>query len=459
MRKRFNLYFPPLFIFGEMVVLTSLYFVSFFIAYGSFNLASTYSVAFAIYITSWPILSYLKRDYKIGRAVTYYNTFKKAFGTTFMFVSLISLAWLFIAGDSINRHFLTSLILLLFVWLTIYRVFVHIILDRYRAFGGNIKRAYIVGYDQLGFNLFNVLANKPHYGIRCEGFYAFDSAEKNDKFPLLGQLDDLLSADLKEIDSIYISENIPRESLNQLINKADHDLVKVKLLPEFKTDVIKSFSLKRFDLVPVVDINNLPLDNVWNSFVKRSFDLVFSGLIMIFVLSWLYPLIGILIKLESKGPVLFKQQRHGKGNIPFSCYKFRTMVVNESADVLWASKDDPRVTKLGAFLRKTSLDEFPQFINVFIGNMSIVGPRPHPLSLNYAFENSVEKFSKRHASKPGVTGLAQSMGYRGEITNYHQMSSRVRLDRFYSQNWSLWLDLKIIFLTVYALLKGQELAY
>jgi len=270
---------------------------------------------------------------------------------------------------------------------------------------------------------------------------------------------DLLSADLHELDFIYISENIEREALNRLIDKADNELVKVKLLPEFKTDLIKSFSLKRFDLVPVVDVNNLPLDNVWNSFVKRAFDLVFSSIIMIFVLSWLYPLIGILIKLESKGPILFKQKRHGKGNVPFLCYKFRSMVVNENADVLWASKDDPRVTRLGAFLRKTSLDEFPQFINVFIGNMSIVGPRPHPLSLNHAFENSVEKFAKRHASKPGVTGLAQSMGYRGEITNYYQMSSRVRLERFYLQNWSIWLDIKINFLTVFALLKGQALAY
>jgi len=459
MKKRFNVFFPPLFIFGEMTVMTLLYFFSLYIAFGSFELSATYITAFVIYLTSWPLLSYFKRDYKIGRAVTYYNTFKRAFGTTFIFTSLISLSWLFLAGDDINRHFLMSLILLLFVWLTIYRVFVHLILDRYRAFGGNIRTAAIVGYDQLGFNLYNVLLNKPHYGIRCEGFYAFDNNEEKEKYPLLGGLDDLLNADLKELDFVYISEKISREGLNKLIRKADNELVKVKILPEFKTDFIKSFSLKRFDLVPVVDVNNLPLDNVWNSFVKRTFDLVFSLIIILSLLSWLYPLIGLLIKLESKGPVLFKQKRHGKGNVPFLCFKFRTMVVNDNADALWASKDDPRVTRLGAFLRKTSLDEFPQFINVLIGNMSIVGPRPHPLSLNNTFENQIEKFAKRHASKPGVTGLAQSMGYRGEITNYYQMNSRVRLDRFYLQNWSFWLDLKIIFLTVYALLRGQELAY
>ena len=173
----------------------------------------------------------------------------------------------------------------------------------------------------------------------------------------------------------------------------------------------------------------------------------------------MYPLFGLIIKLESKGPILFKQLRHGKGNAPFYCYKFRTMIENSEADFTWASKNDPRVTKFGAFLRKTSLDEFPQFFNVLIGNMSIVGPRPHPLSLNKTYESKVEKYAKRHAYKPGVTGLAQAMGYRGEITDYYQMSSRVRLDRFYLQNWSFVLDVKIIFLTVYALMKGQKLAY
>lgn len=442
------------------MVIATLYFFSLFIAFGSFELNSSYALAFAVYISSWPVLSYLKKDYKIGRAVSYYNTFKKAFASTFIFVSLISLMWLFIAGESINRHFMMALILLLFVWLTIYRVFVHIILDRYRTFGGNIRNAVIIGYDRLGFNLYNVLGKKPQYGIRCQGFYSFsEKDDPKDGYPLLGDLDNFLSKNLDDIDSIYISEKISRLNLNLLIKKADEGLVKVKLLPEFKTDIVKSFSLRRFDLVPVVDVNNLPLDNRWNLMTKRVFDFGFSLLVVLCVLSWMYPLFGLIIKLESRGPVLFKQLRHGKGNVPFRCYKFRTMVMNQGADTLWASKNDPRVTRFGTFLRRTSLDEFPQFINVLIGDMSIVGPRPHPISLNQSFENKVEKFAKRHASKPGVTGLAQSMGYRGEISDYYQMSSRVRLDRFYLQNWSFWLDIKIIFLTIYSLIRGQDLAY
>ena len=459
MTKRFNTYFPPLFLLGEMIVITILYFFSLYIAFGSFALTSSYTVALLVYISVWPVLSYFKRDYKIGRAVSYYFTFRKAFSTTFIFVSIISLLGLFIAGDAINRHFMMSLILLLFVWITIYRVFVHLLLDRYRAFGGNIRYATIIGYDNLGFNLYKVLKSKPHYGIRCEGFYSFEDKKQHEGFPLLGSIEEFLKRDLSKIDFIYISEKVSRQDLNRLIALADNALVKVKLLPEFKTDIVKTFSLKRFDLVPVVEVNNLPLDNTWNLLIKRAFDVLVSSLVILLVLSWMYPLMALIIRLESRGPILFKQLRHGKKNKPFRCFKFRTMVMNETADTLWASKDDPRVTRIGAFLRKTSLDEFPQFINVLLGSMSIVGPRPHPISLNHSYEDRVEKFARRHASKPGVTGLAQSMGYRGEITSYHQMSSRVRLDRFYLQNWSFWLDVKIIFLTVLALMRGQDFAY
>lgn len=460
MKKRFNKYFPLLFITGEVLVISILFFSAFYIAFGSFKLESLYKGAFITYVSVWPVLSYFKRDFKIGRAVSYYSTFKKAFSSAFIFVSLIALGWLFVAGDAISRHFIMSLVLLLFVWITIYRVFVHLILDRYRAFGGNIRYASIIGYDQLTFNLFNVLQKKPHYGIRCQGFYTLnEDVDEKDKYPIVGGLNDLLDGDLSETDFLYISEKVDRATLNQIIEKADNSLVRVKLLPEFRTDFVKTFSLKRFGSVPVVDVNNLPLDNIWNTLVKRTFDFVFSLIMILLVMSWMYPLFGLVIKLGSKGPILFKQLRHGKGNTPFYCYKFRTMVINNEADVVWASKNDPRITKFGAFLRKTSLDEFPQFFNVLIGNMSIVGPRPHPLSLNHIYEDKIEKFARRHASKPGVTGLAQAMGYRGEVVDYYQMNSRVRLDRFYLQNWSFWLDVKIIFLTVYALVRGQELAY
>ena len=199
-------------------------------------------------------------------------------------------------------------------------------------------------------------------------------------------------------------------------------------------------------------INIRPLDNIFNSVLKRGFDIVFSGFIIIFLLSWMYPLFALIIKLQSRGPVIYKQLREGKDGVHFMCLKFRTMHLNDESDYSWTKLNDPRVTKSGVFLRRTSLDEFPQFLNVFLGNMSIVGPRPHPIQLNDLYRNRVEKFSLRHQTKPGITGLSQMKGYRGSITNYHQMSSRVKLDRFYIQNWTFLFDLKIILLTIPATL-------
>ena len=364
------------------------------------------------------------------------------------------------AGEVIERHFITSLILLLFVWLTIYRVFIHLILDRYRTFGGNIKNAVIIGYDPLGFKLFDLLQRKPHYGIRCKGIFSITQPTVKDSlYPVSGIISDFFELDFTEIDSVYISDRLGQGEKNKIIQFADNHAKRVKLLPEIKTDLLKTFVLRRYESVAVIDINRLPLDSVLNRFAKRSFDLLFSSVVIVFLLSWMWPLFGLIIKLESKGPVFFKQYREGKDGSKFLCLKFRTMIRNDQADTMWAAKDDPRTTKFGSFLRKTSLDEFPQFINVFVGQMSIVGPRPHPISLNEAYKTRVEKFAKRHESRPGLTGLAQAMGYRGEINQFYQMNSRVKLDRFYLQNWSFWLDLKVIVLTVFGIVKGQDNAY
>ena len=206
-------------------------------------------------------------------------------------------------------------------------------------------------------------------------------------------------------------------------------------------------------------INIRPLDNIFNIVLKRGFDIVFSGFIIIFLLSWMYPLFALIIKLQSRGPVIYKQLREGKDGVHFICLKFRTMHLNEESDYSWTKLNDPRVTKTGVFLRRTSLDEFPQFLNVFLGNMSIVGPRPHPIQLNDLYRNNVEKFSLRHQTKPGITGLSQMKGYRGSITHYHQIGSRVKLDRFYIQNWTFLLDLKIILSTIKITIERKEKVY
>ena len=192
---------------------------------------------------------------------------------------------------------------------------------------------------------------------------------------------------------------------------------------------------------------------------KRAFDIVFSAMIVVFLLSWLIPLIALIIKLESKGPTFFKQLRKGKDGKTFYCLKFRSMTVNADADVRRASKGDCRVTKVGYFLRKTSLDEFPQFINVLKGEMSVVGPRPHMLRHTQEYSQAIDNFMDRHTIMPGITGLAQVCGHRGEIKELENIAQRVKDDLHYIHNWSFLLDLKIVMLTIWKLAQNDEKAY
>ena len=187
--------------------------------------------------------------------------------------------------------------------------------------------------------------------------------------------------------------------------------------------------------------------------------MLFSILVIVGIFSWLFPLIAIAVAIDSRGPIFFKQVRTGKSTNNFWCWKFRTMYSNKNADTKQASINDKRITRVGSFLRKTSLDELPQFFNVLIGNMSVVGPRPHMLHHTKEYSKKVERFMARHFVKPGITGLAQAKGYRGETPDVSFMKNRVKFDRFYIENWSLFLDLKIILLTIITLIKGDENAY
>lgn len=203
----------------------------------------------------------------------------------------------------------------------------------------------------------------------------------------------------------------------------------------------------------------LPLDSMENRIIKRGFDVVFSLLVIVFILSWLYPILAVIIKLQSKGPVIFKQQRTGRGNRVFWCYKFRSMRLNDASDREQAVKHDVRLTRIGAFIRKTSLDEFPQFINVLLGDMSVVGPRPHMLYHSQTYQQLVAGFAFRHFVKPGITGLAQISGLRGEVTSHEILNARIEKDIEYIEQWHPIQDIKICFFTIYFLLVGDEQVY
>jgi putative colanic acid biosynthesis UDP-glucose lipid carrier transferase len=217
--------------------------------------------------------------------------------------------------------------------------------------------------------------------------------------------------------------------------------------------------MEYLDELPILSLRSEPLEDVANSVKKRVFDIVFSLLVIVFILSWLLPILAILIKLNSKGPVFFVQMRSGKDNAPFRCFKFRSLSVNKDAHLKQVTKNDIRITPLGKFLRKSNLDELPQFFNVLMGDMSVVGPRPHMLLHTETFSKVLEEYMIRHFVKPGVTGWAQVNGFRGEIKEPEQLRKRIEHDIWYMENWSLWLDLRVIFLTVYRTVKGDKNAY
>lgn len=268
------------------------------------------------------------------------------------------------------------------------------------------------------------------------------------------------NASVEQIDELFIVTNPDLISdLNYFFELGDKHCMRLKFVPDFSLISKKHFSSSHLDNFHIIKPRYEPLQNAYNRLVKRIFDIIFSCLVILFVLSWLYPLMAYLIKKQSEGPVLFKQMRTGKKNEPFCCYKFRSMYKNSGDESQQAKKEDARVTPIGRFLRRTSLDELPQFLNVFMGNMSVVGPRPHMIKHTFDYNNHINNFMVRHFVKPGITGLAQVSGLRGETKKVVDMKRRVNKDIEYVQKWSLITDIKICFLTIIVVVKGDKNAF
>ena len=249
------------------------------------------------------------------------------------------------------------------------------------------------------------------------------------------------------------------EELNKLISFADNNLKKLKLVPDNKGIFTRAMGVELFGTVPILNLRKSPLEKNYAKYGKRAFDIVFSSLVILLILSWLIPLLFILTRRETQESLFFRQLRHGYNKKGFWCYKFRSMRVNKFSDSKMCVKNDSRITRIGKVMRKTNIDELPQFFNVLKGEMSVVGPRPHMEAHTVEYSRNVDKYLVRHYAKPGITGLAQIKGYRGEITKQSDIVNRTRFDIFYLEKWSPWLDLKIILQTISNTIVGEEKAY
>ena len=456
MKRRFDTYFPWLFTVSDFLAsLLSMAIANAFLQ-RYHVLGQTEFTAFLPLSLLWILISSLRKDYKIGRTDEYDKTLSSFSVTLIWFLGATAILWTPLQEGNYRWIQIGALGLTLGLLMGIFRVAVQMVLKKYRASGNNYQNAIIVGKGSTSPRLVDVLRIRKDFGINFLGY--FD--DQADCEQTRGSVEDLFEKVPKmNVDLIYIHEKLEASLVKRVIDFADENYIKVKMIPGKSLQLEKSLSFSRYGDFFVINVNDIPLDHPLNSFAKRVFDLAFASFVTVFILSWLIPLVGILIKLESRGPVFFIQKRNGLNNKVFDCLKFRSMTPNDYADSQQATKDDPRVTRIGAFLRNSSLDEMPQFLNVLMGSMSIVGPRPHTLPMNDTFRTQIERYNSRHKIKPGITGLAQVRGYRGEIENSFQIRSRVRLDYFYINNWSFLLDLEIMVKTVYELLFNRENAY
>jgi putative colanic acid biosynthesis UDP-glucose lipid carrier transferase len=323
------------------------------------------------------------------------------------------------------------------------------------------RKILILGHNPLAHKLASYLDGE-EFNIKIMGFLDDkNSPAKNNGYPVYSNLDDTLKISrqlrVNEIYSTIMPEN--NAKVYKIMEQAEKELIRFKVVADFTQFIDKPVYVDFLRDIPVLAIRREPMEEVLNRFNKRVFDLAVSGFVIVFILSWLVPILGLLIYLESPGPIFFAQIRSGKNNKPFRCYKFRSMRPNKEANSTQATRNDNRVTRIGRIIRKTSLDEFPQFVNVLKGEMSIVGPRPHMLKHTKGFSLMEDQYMVRQFLKPGITGWAQINGYRGEITELHHIKKRVEYDLWYLENWSPWLDFKIVFLTAYNVFKGEENAF
>ena len=448
---RYSKYIRPISISFDLLVITtlSLYFLR---ELGLNNpLFTMYQLA------AWGFVAFFAKFYEVYRFTTPVEIITKLVKQGFLFLLVVIAFFPFdktaiFSGKAIAIFMSSS-----FIFISGFKYLLFYYLRKYRlATGSNYRNAVIIGYTPEAIKLKEVFENRNDFGYRFLGYFS-DKKTNASITGKLAQLKDFVL--INKVDEIYCSLNeITNEQLKDLVEFADDYRKTIKFIPDSKEIFSKNLKIDYYEFFPVLSLQRTLLHDPITKVFKRFFDILFSLIVILFLLSWLVPLMAILIKLESRGPIFFKQGRPGIDEKEFFCFKFRSMKINKTTE-REASKNDPRVTKIGRFIRKTSIDELPQFLNVLLGDMSVVGPRPHLWSQNKAYGNKIKKYMVRHYVKPGITGLAQVRGFRGEIETDEDMINRIKYDVFYIENWSLILDLKIIAQTVVNIFKGEEKAY
>ena len=376
---------------------------------------------------------------------------------------IITITFIFLAKENLfTRYFIVYYFILLVLLASLRVIIFRKILKFLRRKGKNVRDLIVVGKGDLAESFKEMILSNPDFGYNFQGFVSANSNQKQNASDEM--LKNLESTFLKfKVDEAVIA--LPEDSrymLEEIIKVCDKNAVKVHIIPDYYNLVSKRFQLSTFGDFPIITARREPLNEVQWRLVKRTFDILFSILVTILIISWMYPLILLISIFFDRGPIFFLQDRLGTKNQKFKCFKFRTMKfekiqVDEFKPVI---ENDPRITSVGKFLRKYNLDEIPQFINVLLGDMSVVGPRPHAISYNNLYSQIVDEIRLRQNVKPGITGWAQIHGLRGDVTDEEENKKRTKLridyDLWYIENWSFSLDIQIILLTVWQMIVGKS---
>ncbi|MGC6433449.1 MAG: exopolysaccharide biosynthesis polyprenyl glycosylphosphotransferase [Crocinitomicaceae bacterium] len=429
--------------------------------YNSINILCNESSSLIYNNILWIILSRIYKPYEIKRFQTSEKMLNKSFKLLLIF-TLIKSANHVLLKDFENMSaliFIEQLLLFYFI-ASFFRIGLVYFLKLLRKKGVNSKNVLIVGINKESLRLIKLFNKDQSFGYKIIG-YIDDKKNEDINLNYFGNLNEIESIiKNNNIDEIYKTINEKEGDSKEIINLCEDHFIRIKLIPNFQKHTLnRRVSTDFYKDQPIIHLRKEPLEYLINKIQKRTFDVLFSLSIILLVYPWLFPIVILLQKLTSKGPVFFIQKRSGQDNVVFGCVKFRTMFMNKESELKGTLKNDPRITPFGKLLRKTRIDELPQFINVFRGEMSVVGPRPHMLKHTEEYSKLVDEFLVRQFVKPGITGWAQTTGYIDENKKLQEMKDKVKKDVWYIENWSFILDLKIIALTILNIIRKDKNAY
>ena len=421
-----------------------------------------YLTLYIIFILSWLISGLLANVYQIENLGKFRKLVKTSCVALVFHVSILLTGLISLDIHFYSLYFLSALTFISFLLILFAKFLLSKIYRHYKNLEFNRKNVIIVGYTERGKALRSFFKNNPALGYKFKGYFDDTTTQLDLNDNVKGTLEDIQSFCIREdIDELYYTLPNNTKFVENLSQFADDNFIHFALVQDAAGFRHRKIDARLYDngRIPILTPRREPLRFFFNRQVKRAFDIMFSLAVILFIFPIVFLLIAIAIKLDSKGPIFFKQLRTGRSGKPFVCFKFRTMCVNAEANDKQAEKNDSRITKVGNILRKTSMDELPQFLNVLIGDMSVVGPRPHMLKHTEEYSEIISEFKIRHFITSGITGYAQVKGYRGETKEKELMEKRVFLDNWYVENWSLTLDIKIVLLTVWNIVKGEKNAH